>query len=112
MTGVCKVFSYVMVEEAPAYKNLLWTCEGQVMFQSSAVTTDWHGTFREIHNGVVQIKFHYPGKKSRLRTTNVVEVSPGVWMGRDYRCRKIEMRLIETLEYSPVNGWALVDGTP
>ena len=105
---VCKVFSYTMVEDAPQFENILWACEGQVMYQSSHFTTEWHGTYREVGHGVIQLAFHFKGNTRKPRTTNVVEVMPGVYRGRDYKRRMIEMVLIETIEHSPDNGWLVV----
>ena len=109
---VCKVFSYTMIEDAPQYQNILWTCRGQIMFQSSGFTTNWHGTCDDSEKGFIHMCFHYKGKDKRYwKTANVMQVSPGAWKGFDYKCRKIEMKLIETLVYQPSHtesGWIVL----
>ena len=119
MASVCKVYSYVMVRQAPTFENILWTCEGRVMFQGSARTTGWHGSCVEGVEGpfrTTQLRFHFNNREERYwRTTNVIEVSPGVFRGRDYRGREIEMRLLATYVYQPgardhdtETGWILI----
>ena len=50
---------------------------------------------------MIQLQFHYLGKLNKLRTTTVVEVSPGVYQGRDYKSRLIEMRELDTFYWNP-----------
>lgn len=102
-------FSYCMVEEAPEYKNILWTKEGQVMWQSPTFTTAWHGSYSLSSHGTLQIKFHHRGDVDKLRTVNLVEVAPGLWQGRDYRLRLIEMQLLDTFRQAG-DGDKLDDG--
>ena len=102
MAGVlCRTFSYCMIEEAPQYLNLLWASEGEVMYQSGGFTTDWHGEFRQVARGVLQLRFHYRGDTTKLRATTVVEVRPGIYRGRDYKRRLIEMRAMDDFVYYP-----------
>ena len=102
-------FSYCMVEEAPEYRNCLWTRDGQVMYQSSRFTTPWHGSCFIDSKGTMRIRFHFKGNLQKVRTTNLVQVAPGVWQGRDYKLRFIEMQLLDT--FRPVDdGDDLEDG--
>ena len=50
---------------------------------------------------MIELQFHYLGKLSKLRSTTVVEVSPGVYQGRDYKSRLIEMRELDTFYWNP-----------
>ena len=105
--AVCKTYSYCMIEVAPDYLNTLWTSAGQIKYQSAGHTTDWHGSFTKTplfprgSCNMIELKFHYLGKLKKLRTTTVVEISPGVYQGRDYKSRLIEMRELDTFYWNP-----------
>ena len=115
----CKCYSYIMRNEGPTFENLLWTCEGKVMFHDAHRCTDWHGSCVHGTEGAfrnLQLSFDFKDRGERyLRTTNVMEVSPGVFRGEDYRGREIEMRLLATYVYKPEArdqdseiGWILI----
>ena len=99
---VCKVYSYKMINDAPTFENMLWTCGGQVIFQGSMKTTSWHGSCVEGAFRTLSLRFHHNGGEERQwRTTTVLEVEPGVYRGMDYKHREIEMRLLGTYVYQP-----------
>ena len=103
--AACQTYSYCMIEVAPDYLNTLWTSAGQIKYQSAGHTTEWHGSFTKapLHGScnMIELKFHYKGKLKKLRTTTVVEISPGVYQGRDYKSRLIEMRQLDTFYWNP-----------
>ena len=50
---------------------------------------------------MIQLRFHYLGHLNNLLPTNVVGISPGIYRGRDYKARLIEMRELDTFYWSP-----------
>ena len=50
---------------------------------------------------MIQLQFHYLGKLNKLRSTTVVEISPGVYQGRGYKSPLIEMRELDTFYWNP-----------
>ena len=45
------------------------------------------------------------GDANKLRTCNLKEIEPGVYRGRDARCRLIEMRLLDVLYWKESGAW-------
>ena len=61
-------------------------------YQSRGTITKWHGYYVK-SPGELEIFFDCKGSK-QWKGTRVVEVAPGIFHGRDYRRRRITMKLL------------------
>ena len=74
------------------FNSTMWLSDSYVKFQSKGKITKWHGYYVK-NPGEMEIYFDCKGRK-KWKSTYVLETAPGIFEGRDYRRRRITMRLL------------------
>ena len=103
----CDVWEFITYARGTHHtlEGVLYTCQGQVLYQQGGISSGWHGSYQHCdHDPVMMLKFNYK-RECWWRHKNVVmfRVSPTQYHGFDQERRSVAMRFLGRWKWDPEN---------